>query len=119
MPPQVDFNARLTSFGSTRYETLREPQGLALDGYAMRSSDPDVAIELPTGYGKTLVAFLIADLALEGGKTVAYLTGNNQLTDQVILQAADLPGLDVVKFSGSNYPPAGLAAYHDARGSAS
>ncbi len=115
MPPQVDFNARLTSFGSTRYETLREPQGLALDGYAMRSSDPDVAIELPTGYGKTLVAFLIADLALEGGKTVAYLTGNNQLTDQVILQAADLPGLDVVKFSGSNYPPAGLAAYHDAR----
>ncbi len=40
---------------------------------------------------------------------------DSPMRDQVIGQAADLPGLDIVKFSGGNYPPAGLAAYHDAQ----
>jgi hypothetical protein len=45
---------------------------------------------------------------------VAYLTGNNQLSDQVLEQAGGLPGLEVVKFSGRSYPPAHLARYHNA-----
>jgi hypothetical protein len=61
------------------------------------------------------VALLAAHLALERGHTVAYLTGTNQLADQVLLQARDLPGLDTVKFSARHYPPADLAAYHDAK----
>jgi hypothetical protein len=112
---ELDFDARLASFGSAKYHNLRPSQRLALRGYAAHRSARDVAAELPTGYGKTLVALLVADLALEEGLTVAYLTGNNQLTDQVVEQAGALPGLDVVKFSADNYPPAGLAAYHDAR----
>ncbi len=115
MTTELDFDARLAGFGSARYRDLRPSQQLALRGYAAHRSARDVAAELPTGYGKTLVALLVADLALEEGSTVAYLTGNNQLTDQVVEQAGALPGLDVVKFSGNNYPPAGLAAYHDAR----
>jgi hypothetical protein len=110
----IDFERRLASFGSERYRELRRPQALALAGYSRNADQRDVAVELPTGYGKTLVAFLIADLALEQGRTVAYLTGTNQLTDQVLLQARDLPGLNTAKFSGGNYPPADLAAYHDA-----
>ncbi len=112
---ELDFAARLASFRSRRYEGLREPQARALAGYAAHVNDPDVAVELPTGYGKTLVAFLIADYALERGLTVAYLTGNNQLSDQVLEQARDLPGLDAVKFSSRNYPAAALADYHNAQ----
>lgn len=36
------------------------------------------------------MALLAADLALERGHTVAYLTGTNRLADQVLLQARDL-----------------------------
>jgi hypothetical protein len=111
----VDFATRLAGFNSTRYKELRPAQVLALQGYAAHRTEADVAAELPTGYGKTLVALLIADISLEQGLTVAHLTGNNQLSDQVIEQSLGLPGLDAVKFSGGNYPPAGLAAYHDAR----
>jgi hypothetical protein len=109
----IDFEDRLRGFGSDRYKELRPPQARALEGY-VRTGASDLAIELPTGYGKTLVALLIADLALEQGKTVGYLTGTNQLADQVRAQAADLPGLTTVKFSSKNYPAADLAAYHDA-----
>ena len=35
-----------------------------LAGYATHTDTPDLAIELPTGYGKTLVALLIGDYAL-------------------------------------------------------
>lgn len=58
---------------------------------------------------------LIADYALEQARCVAYLTGNNQLTDQVLAQAADLTGVDAVRFSGRNYPAANLAVYQDAQ----
>ena len=111
----VDFSERLSGFGSTVYKRLRGPQERALNGYSGLLREPDQAIELPTGYGKTLIALLIADLALEEGRTIAYLTGTNQLADQVLVQAKDLPGLEAVKFSSRNYPPAALAAYHDAR----
>src|SRR5690349_6645326 len=112
---ELDFATRLASFGSERYQGLREPQARALSGYTRYEGQPDVAIELPTGYGKTLIALLIADLALERGRTVAYLAGNNQLVDQVIEQAADLPGLDMVRFSSRKYAPGDLARYHGAQ----
>src|ERR1700675_1645464 len=115
MTDLIDFAALLAEFASSRCRELRPPQLLALSGYASLRSETDLAVELPTGYGKTLVALLIADLSLEEGLRVAHLTGNNQLSDQVIEQSLDLPGLEAVKFSSRNYPPAGLAAYHDAR----
>lgn len=111
----MDFEERLAGFSSSRYQQLRPSQAQVLKGYVRHIDVKDVAIELPTGFGKTLVALLIADLALEQGRTVAYLTGTNQLADQVLLQARDLPGLEAVKFSSKNYPPAALANYHDAQ----
>ncbi|MDQ4044018.1 MAG: DEAD/DEAH box helicase family protein, partial [Chloroflexota bacterium] len=111
----LDFGTRLTSFQSDVYDKLRKPQRLALAGFAaLVNGEQDLAIELPTGYGKTLVALLIADWALENGERVAYLTGNNHLSDQVLAQAGDLPGFEAVKFSGKKYPPKSLAAYHNA-----
>jgi Rad3-related DNA helicase len=87
----MDFGQRLAEFGSRRYQQLRPSQVRVLAGYVDHIDDQDVAIELPTGFGKTLVALLIADLAMERGDTVAYLTGTNQLADQVLAQARDLP----------------------------
>lgn len=115
MAIQTDFRERLASFASDRYEELRESQAAALDQYVANAGATDLAIELPTGYGKTLVALLIADFALEQGLSVAYLTGTKQLADQVIEQSRGLKGLDVVRFSARNYPPASLAAYHGAK----
>jgi len=71
----VEFEDRLAGFKSARYPELRPPQARALEGYSRDRREADLAIELPTGYGKTLVALLIADLALEDGQTVAYLAG--------------------------------------------
>ena len=38
---------------------------------------------MPTGEGKTLLALLIADYALDRGRSVAYLTGTRQLAERV------------------------------------
>lgn len=115
MSVTIDFDQRLTTFGSTRFRSLRPAQRLALNGYVNVGSASDVAIELPTGFGKTLVALLIADLALEQGQSVAYLTGTNQLAAQVLSDGQALPGLKCVHFSSKNYPPSSLASYHDAQ----
>jgi len=72
-------------------------QGDALRGYVQHAqADADVAIELPTGGGKTLVGLLIAEWRRRAlGERVAYLCPTVQLARQVALKAADY-GLDVV-----------------------
>lgn len=111
----MNFGQRLESFASTTITTLRAPQTRALDEYdRLRRNHEDIGIELPTGAGKTLIALLIADQALEEGRSVAYLTGTKQLAEQAVAQAALLPGLEVAHFSGRNYPGAQLRAYNEA-----
>jgi replicative superfamily II helicase len=63
MSDSLNFEARLASFRSTRYPELRASQARVLTGYAAHTGTPDLAIELPTGYGKTLIALLIGDYA--------------------------------------------------------
>jgi hypothetical protein len=110
-----DFDQRLADFGSTTFTKLRPGQKLVLDEYAGNHlATPDLAIEMPTGEGKTLIALLIADWALEQGRSVAYLTGTRQLAERVE-QEADLLGLDVVRFSAKNYGGAKLDDYHQAQ----
>jgi hypothetical protein len=95
---------------------LRPAQAHVLERYAeLGPAITDIGIELPTGEGKTLIGMLIADLALDDGMSVAYLTGTKQLTEQVQEQALGLPGLAVHTFSGGNYPGAGLLEYHQAQ----
>ena len=54
------------------------------------SNDSDVALELPTGSGKTLVGLLIAEWRrLSLGSRVAYLCPTRQLANQVGAQASD------------------------------
>lgn len=73
----------------------------------------DVAIELPTGSGKTVVALLIAEEFRERtGKPIAYLTGTKQLTQQVNSEA-DRLGVPAVAFQGSKreWPDAAVTDY--------
>jgi len=64
----------------------------------------DVALQLPTGSGKTLVGLIIAEWRRRKFKEkVVYLCPTNQLVNQVVEQARDKYGLTVRGFTGSKY----------------
>jgi superfamily II DNA or RNA helicase len=79
---------------------LRGPQQDVLREYAERHvTSTDVAFELPTGTGKTVVGLLIAEWKRSSGSKVAYVSLTNQLAGQVLnegarlgIQCADLRG---------------------------
>jgi RAD3-like DEAD/DEAH box helicase len=115
MAELMSFEDRLARFGSGVYRELRDAQAHILHEYAERHRDrSDVGIELPTGLSKTLVTFLIADEALDRGRSVAYLTGTKQLAEQVADQARQLGELEVACFRSRHYPAADLQNYHQA-----
>jgi superfamily II DNA or RNA helicase len=54
-------------------------------------NEPDVALHLPTGSGKTLVGLLIAEwLRRKNHERVVYLCPTRQLVNQVAEQATDI-----------------------------
>lgn len=93
-------------------------QGEMLRSYAARAvGAPDVALELPTGSGKTLVGLLIAEWRRRRShERVLYLCPTRQLVNQVVEQANDLYGLDVQGFTGSAaaYSPQAKTDYRTA-----
>jgi superfamily II DNA or RNA helicase len=79
-----DFDALLASFSSEKFKGLRDAQTTVLTRYAERHLDtPDIAIELPTSAGKSLIALLIGEAWRKEGRTVALLTGNKALAVQM------------------------------------
>ena len=70
---------------------LRAPQVDALRSYVNHVDDSNIALELPTGTGKTTVGLLIAEWCRRksGGKA-AYLSLTNQLAQQVLEEACRL-----------------------------
>ena len=80
---------------------LRGPQADALREYLARKDDADIALELPTGTGKTAVGLLIAEWRRRRSKKkVAYLTLTNQLAGQVLEEGRNL-GLECADLRGS------------------
>jgi superfamily II DNA or RNA helicase len=79
---------------------LRGPQQDVLREFNEKFKDvADLALELPTGTGKTAVALLIAEWRRLTGRKVAFLCLTNQLASQVIdegkrlgIECADLRG---------------------------
>jgi hypothetical protein len=84
--------------------------------YAHEAVDKsDVALQLPTGSGKTLVGLLIAEWRRrKNGEKIVYLCPTRQLVHQVVAQAEEKYGLSVVGFTGShrNYRPADTTKYN-------
>jgi hypothetical protein len=77
-------------------------------------SESDVAIQLPTGSGKTLVGLIIAEWRRRKyGEKVVYLCPTRQLVYQVKEQAINQYGINVNTFTGSKteYDPNASAEY--------
>ncbi|QSQ27199.1 DEAD/DEAH box helicase [Pyxidicoccus parkwayensis] len=93
-------------------------QGEVMRTYAgLPTNTADVALQLPTGSGKTLVGLLIAEwLKRKNRERVVYLCPTIQLVNQVAEQAEEKYGLTVTAFTGGkkNYSPADKASYNNA-----
>lgn len=77
-------------------------------------NEKDVALQLPTGSGKTLVGLLIAEWRRRKFKErVVYLCPTRQLVNQTVDQAQNRYGIDVVGFTNSkrNYSAASKSDY--------
>ncbi|TSE13973.1 DEAD/DEAH box helicase, partial [Mesorhizobium intechi] len=93
-------------------------QGEIMRSYAAQAvSDSDVALQLPTGSGKTLVGLMIAEWRRRKfEERVVYLCPTKQLVNQAVEQARTQYGLTVNGFTGSNrdYDPQARAEYQNA-----
>lgn len=80
---------------------LRAPQVDALREYEKLQKESDIAFELPTGTGKTMVGLLISEWRRRRhNERVAYLTLTNQLAKQVLKEAESL-GIDCADITGA------------------
>lgn len=78
---------------------------------------PDVAMQMATGSGKTLVGLLIGEwLRRKNQERVVYLCPTKQLVNQVVEQAEEKYGLTVLGFTGRilDYSPPAKADYRSA-----
>jgi replicative superfamily II helicase len=93
-------------------------QGEVMREYAQSGAkEPDVALQLPTGSGKTLVGLMIGEwLRRKNGERVVYLCPTRQLVNQVVDQATGSYGLTLNGFTGSrrDYDPKARASYLNA-----
>jgi len=88
MPINRDYASFLTSFGSGKFQSLWPAQAHVLNAYSAEyTATPDVAVDLPTGGGKTLIALLVAESWRQEGKKVAILSANKTLARQMKREA--------------------------------
>jgi len=101
-----------------KVEGLLSHQSDMLRQYISEGFDkPDLALELPTGSGKTLVGLLIAEFRrLTRQERVLYLCPTKQLVLQVCEQAERKYGMKATPFVGrvKDYEPASKLAYQSA-----
>lgn len=83
--------------------------------YADEGQDkPDIALQLPTGSGKTLVGLLIAEWRRRKyNEKIIFLCPTKQLVNQVVEQAENKYGLSVLGFTGAKneFEPSSIAKY--------
>lgn len=100
-----------------KHASLFDHQGQVLRNYVAQAiKASDVALQLPTGSGKTLVGLLLAEWRRRRYRErVVYLCPTRQLVNQVVEEASAKYGLAVEAFTGKvkNYTPEAKAAYSD------
>jgi len=116
MPHPIDFGAFLGTLNSQKFRALRPAQAHVLEQYNPAIEGHDVAIELPTGAGKTLIALLIAEQWRRDGRKVAILSANKTLARQMVAEADEL-GVPAVLMEGPgrDIPGADKRAYQRAQ----
>ncbi|MFJ5391141.1 DEAD/DEAH box helicase [Pectobacterium sp. CHL-2024] len=100
-----------------KHASLYDHQGQVLRTYVTKAlKAADVALQLPTGSGKTLVGLLLAEWRRRKfQERVVYLCPTRQLVNQVAEEASAKYGLTVEPFTGKikHYTPEAKAAYMD------
>lgn len=98
-----------------KHASLYDHQGQMLRSYVSSAvNESDVALQLPTGSGKTLVGLLLAEWRRRKFRErVVYLCPTRQLVNQVVEEASTKYGLAVEAFTGQakRYTPDAKAAY--------
>ncbi|HCE2075144.1 TPA: DEAD/DEAH box helicase [Vibrio parahaemolyticus] len=98
-----------------KYPDVLPHQQSMMQRYAEEAENHrDVALQLPTGSGKTLVGLLIAEWRRrKNNEKIVYLCPTKQLVNQVVEQAETKYGLSVLGFTGkkANYDPSSVAKY--------
>ena len=103
-------NRKVEGLLSHQSDMLRKYMAEAFD-------EPNVALELPTGSGKTLVGLLIAEFRrVTKNERVLYLCPTRQLVSQVCEQAERKYGMKATPFIGKiqGFTPASKTAYQTA-----
>ena len=116
MPTNQNYSEFLKSFRSEKFKELWPAQDYVLGQYANEFKDKtDVAIELPTGAGKTLIALLIAEDWRKENRKVAILSANKTLARQMEMEAQQL-GIPAVLMEGRgiDIPSGDKRDYHRA-----
>jgi Rad3-related DNA helicase len=113
VPPSPDLLFR--DLTRRKFPDVLPHQQSMMQRYASDAIDkPDVALQLPTGSGKTLVGLLIAEWRRrKNNEKVVYLCPTKQLVHQAVEQAEKRYGLSVIGFTGRNkdYSPSDVAKY--------
>ena len=100
MPINRNYPEFLASFDSEKFRELWPAQQYVLEKYSDEFIDKsDIAIELPTGAGKTLIALLIAEAWRQEAKKVAILSANKTLAHQMLRESQSL-GIPAVLMEG-------------------
>src|ERR1700739_4385859 len=86
----ASFSEFLHALNSTKFQERWPAQDHILGKYNEFSAVADLAVELPTGAGKTLIALLIAEAWRRSGKQGAILSANNTLARQMLNEALSL-----------------------------
>lgn len=98
-----------------KHASLYDHQGQILRTYVTAAMQaPNVALQLPTGSGKTLVGLLLAEWRRrKNNERVVYLCPTRQLVNQVAEEATTKYGMTVEPFTGriTNYTPDAKASY--------
>ncbi|MGN6515395.1 MAG: DEAD/DEAH box helicase [Rhizomicrobium sp.] len=111
----ADPAAHFKTLTKRQYPDVMPHQKEMLEMYAAHHMDaPDIALQLPTGSGKTLVGLLVADWRRKKlGDRAVYLCPTRQLVHQTVSQARNQYGIDAIDLSGpkNSFPPADRTAY--------
>lgn len=89
-------------------------QSEMLNLYIQNEKNNSLALELPTGSGKTLVGLLIGEYRRrKNNEKVLFLCPTNQLVNQVVEQSINKYGINAIAFCGrqSNYHPKDKTAF--------
>jgi len=98
---KIDWQSRLKAKNSAKFEQLDPAQEVALNSYSSQFIEvPNIAVELPTGSGKSLIALMILDFWMEQGMRTAVLCGTKNLARQ-FKGEADALGIKSILFEGS------------------